>query len=214
MADIYTLEAQPRSITGKKVNQLRRQGLVPAVIYGAKFKPVTVQIPYRALELTLRQAGGTHLINLNIGGNTQSVVAYEVQRSVLGGLITHVDFLAVDATTKLKTEVPIHFINEAPGVRAGYGVLLNGVSSIEVEALPADLIDRVDVDLTPLANVNDAIYVRDLKLGDKVTILTPGDEMIVRLAVQTVHEEAEAAEVSSTEPEVIKKGKIEEDEEA
>ena len=213
MAENYTLEAAPRTITGKKVSQLRNEGLVPAVIYGAKTDPIQVQIPYRALEIVLRKAGGTHLINMEIGRKKQTVIAREVQRHVLRGTIQHVDFLAVDASTLLRTEVPIHFVNDAPAIQRGLGVLLNGISTLEVEALPADLIDHVDVDLSSLENVNDALFVRDLSLGDKITIVTGEDEMIVRVTTQQVEEEAPASEVSSTEPEVIKKGKEDEDEE-
>ncbi len=213
MAETYTLEAQPRTITGKKVSQLRTQGLVPAIIYGAKTDPVQVQIPYRALELALRAAGGTHLINIDLGKKNQIVIARSVQRHILKGTITHVDFLAVDATTKLRTEVPVHFINESPFVARGQGVLLNGITTIEVEALPADLIDHVDVDLSTLENLNDTLFVRDLKLGSSVTLITSEDEMIVRVTTQYVEEEAPINEVTSTEPEVIKKGKDDEEEE-
>jgi large subunit ribosomal protein L25 len=211
VAETFTLEAQPRTITGKKVSQLRNQGLVPAIIYGAKIEPIQVQIPYRALELALRSAGGTHLINIDLGKKKQTVIARSVQRSILKGTIEHVDFLAVDATTKLRTEVPVHFINEAPAIQRSLGVLLNGISTLEIEALPADLIDHVDVDLSSLENVNDAIFVRDLKLSDKLSIMTGEDEMIVRIIVQQVEDEAATGEVSSSEPEVIKKGKEDED---
>jgi large subunit ribosomal protein L25 len=212
VAETYTLEAQPRTITGKKVSQLRNEGLVPAVVYGAKIQPIQVQIPYRALELVLRKAGGTHLITLDLGGDQQQVLAREVQRSILKGLITHVDFMAVDLKSKIRTEVPIHFINESPAVQKRLGVLLNGVQTLAIESLPTDLMDRIDVDLSSLNDVNDAIFVRDLKLGDKITILSDHDDMIVRVTVQQVEEEAPVGELSSTEPEVIKKGKEDEEE--
>ncbi len=210
MADNYTLEAQPRTITGKKVSQLRRQGLVPAIIYGAKIQPIQVQVPYRALELTLRKAGGTHLIQVDLGSSQQTVLAREVKRSILRGEIEHVDFFAVDMATKIRTEVPIHLINESPAVQRLSGVLLNGVQTLEIEALPGDLVDRIDVDLSTLANINDAIYVRDLRVSDTLHILTDGDDMIVRVTIQQVVEDLPEGEVTSVEPEVIKKGKEEE----
>lgn len=211
MADTYTLDAQPRTVIGKQVRQLRNVGLIPAVIYGSHTQPLHVQIPVRELELTLRKAGGTHLINLNLGYTNQTVIAREVQRHILRGSILHVDFLAVDASTKLRTEVQLHFINESPAVRAGIGVLLIGISSIEIEVLSSELMDSVNVDLSSLVEVNDSVHVRDLGLGDKVTVITPEDEMIARVIIQAVQDEGPAPEISSSEPEVIKKGKIDEE---
>jgi large subunit ribosomal protein L25 len=214
VAETYTLEAQPRSVTGKKVGALRRQGLVPVIVYGSKIEPISLQIPYRALQITLAKAGGTHLISLDVaGGSSQIVLARAVQRDVLKGDILHVDFLAVDAQTRISTVVPVHFSGEAPAEKAGLGVLLNGLQSVEIEALPADLIDRVEVDLSSLKAVNDSIHVRDLKVGDKVTVLNDPDELIVRVIVQAEQQEPEADLPTSAEPEVVKKGKADEDDE-
>ena len=147
MADNYIIDAQARTITGKKVSQLRNSGLVPAVVYGASVQPVHVQIAYRPLEVALMKAGGTSLITLNVGDSTHTVITRDVQRDILRGKITHVDFLAVSATTLIKTEVPVHFINESPAIALRLGVLTAVSPSIEIEALSGDLIDHVDVDL-------------------------------------------------------------------
>ncbi|MBW4436994.1 MAG: 50S ribosomal protein L25 [Pleurocapsa minor GSE-CHR-MK-17-07R] len=211
MSDSYTLEAQARTVIGKKVSQLRRSGLVPVVVYGSKSDPVNLQIPYRALQVTLLKAGGTHLININVeGSKPQSVLARSVQRHPIKGEILHVDFLAVDASTKIATVVPLHFVGEAPAEKARLGVLLNGLQTLDVEALPADLIDSVDVDLSVLKAVGDSIHVRDLKISDKVTVLTGADEMVVRIIVQEEQTETSDAPVSA-EPEVLKKGKTDEE---
>jgi large subunit ribosomal protein L25 len=213
MAESYSLDAQPRAVVGKKVGALRRSGFVPVVVYGAKTEPFNLQIPYRALQVALMKAGGTHIINLNIDGKKpQMVIARSVQRDVIKGDILHVDFLAVDATTKITTSVPVQYVGEAPAVKANLGVLLNGIQTIEVEALPADLIDRVEVDLSSLKAVNDSIHVRDLKLSSKVAILSDADDMIVRVTVQEEIVEV-TDEVTASEPEVMKKGKTDEEEE-
>ncbi|MBE2184009.1 MAG: 50S ribosomal protein L25 [Anaerolineae bacterium] len=212
MAEQFSLEAQPRTVTGKNVAKLRREGLVPVVVYGSKVESFNLQIPYRSLQIALANAGGTNLINLNVeGSKQQQVLARSVQRDVIKGEILHVDFLAVDASTKITTVVQIHLNGEAPAVKAGFGTLLNGIQSVEIEALPADLLSRIDVDLSILKDVNDTIHVRDLNLGDKVTILTDHDDMIVR--VTALHEVVEETtdEVTSAEPEVVKKGKADED---
>src|SRR5690606_35837774 len=163
-------DAQPRSVTGKKVHQLRVQGLVPAVIYGYEFAPVSVQIPYRPLEVALRKAGGTNIINLSVDGKTHTVITREVQRDVMRGTISHVDLLAVSATTLITTDVPVHFVNESPAVESRLGTLTTMLQAIQLEALPADLIDHVDVDLSVLAHPGDAIHVRDLTFSDKLNV--------------------------------------------
>lgn len=212
MAETYTLEAQARTITGKKVSQLRRAGLVPAVVYGSKTEAFNVQIPYRLLQTMLLKAGGTHLINLSVDGKDTPVLAREVQRDVMRGEIMHVDFLAVDMSQPIRAEVQVVFVGESPAVKVGGGVLLTLAQSLEIEALPADLISRVEVDVTSLVNVNDALHVRDLKLSSKVTVITDPAEMLVRIGVQEEQAEAVEGEVTSAEPEVITKGKIDEEE--
>ena len=141
MATTYNIEAESRSVVGKKVSQLRVQGLVPAVIYGAKFEPVNVQIPYRPLEIALGQAGGTSLININFDGKTQSVITREVQRDVLRGSILHVDFLAVDASTRITTDVAVHLVGASPIIEARQAVLIHTMSTLSIEALSADLVE-------------------------------------------------------------------------
>ncbi len=213
MAETYTLDAQKRTLIGKQVGQLRRAGIIPAVVYGARTAPIHVQIDARQLKATLLKAGGTHLITMNIEGRSQQVIARDVQRDVIRGDILHVDFLAVDASTKVRTEVPIAFVGEAPAVQMGMGILLQGLSTLEIEALPADLVERIEVDLSPLKSLNDSIHVRDLKLGDKLTVVTDPDAMIVRVTVTSaaVSEAAAELEERSAEPEVIEKGKKQEE---
>ena len=211
MAETYTLEAQARTITGKKVGQLRREGLIPAVIYGSKFESVNVQIPARALQTTLLKAGGTHLINLSVDGKSTPVLARDVQRDVMRGHILHVDFLAVDMAQPVRAEVPVVLVGEPAAVKAGIGLLVSLIQSLEIEALPGDLIDRIEVDVTGLKNFNDAIHVSDLNLGGKVTVLAEPDDMLARISVQEEQAEAVEGEVSSAEPEVISRGKAEEE---
>lgn len=215
MAESYVLEAEPRSVVGKKVSRVRREGLVPAVIYGPKIEPVTVQIPYRPLQLTLLKAGGTHLIDIKSGGKTHTVLAREVQRDILRGDILHVDFFAVDLKAKISIDVPLHFINESPAVAAKKGVLLTGPTVITIETLPSHLLDRIEIDISGLAEVGDSIHVRDIKLDAEITILNDPDEMIARITQTSAarSEEAEEAEEAAIgEVEIIKKGKADEEE--
>ncbi len=220
MAENYTLEAQPRTIIGKKVKQLRRQGLVPVSVVGPKIEPFNLQIPYRPLQVTLMNAGGTHLIDLQVDGDTTTVLARQVQRDVLRGDILHVDFFAVDMASTIKTDVPIHFIGESAAVAARIGILITGPTVITIETLPSNLIGQIEIDLSPLVNVGDSIHVRDLDLGPDIAIINDPNEMIAQIsqpsaarAEEEEEAEAAAAEEVSAEPEVIAKGKVEEEEE-
>ncbi len=215
MAESYNLDAQPRTIVGKKVSQLRTQGLVPAVIYGTHIQPISVQIPYRPLQVALAKAGGTSLIDISVGKDTQTVLARHVQRDVMNGSILHVDFLALDMNARIQTEVPVHFVNESPAVNQRVGVLLQGVNTLTIEALPRDLINRVEVDISSLKEMGDSIHVRDLNVPSAVTIIAEADEMVVRVTpLPTVTEdEAVTTEGGAAEPEIVARGKAEEEDE-
>lgn len=210
----FSLEAQPRSVTGKKVSQLRNNGLVPATVYGPKIAPISVQLPYRALEITLMKAGGTNLIDLSVDGTTHSVLARAVQRDVLKRTILHVDFFAVDLSAKIRTEIPFHLVGESPVVAQKRGILITGANSVTVEILPSQLMNSIEIDLSQMKNVGDTITIGDLKLGEGILIMGEPEEMIARI-VQTSaarsEEELEEAAAANIEPEVIHKGKQEEE---
>ncbi len=197
MAD-YVIEAQPRTVTGKQVRQLRNQGLVPAVVYGPKIEPVQIQVPYRPLEVTLMKAGGNHLIDIQVDKKTHTVLTRFVQRHVVKGNILHVDFFAVDVTQTLTADIFIQFIGESPAVNASIGMLMTGASSLTVETLPTNIPENIEVDLSGLAEIGDSIHVRDIKMGEGITILNDPDELIARIvqpsaARSAADEEAEAA---------------------
>ncbi|MCC6803570.1 MAG: 50S ribosomal protein L25 [Anaerolineae bacterium] len=215
MAETYTLDAESRSLIGKKVRQLRVKGLVPAVIYGARVDPIVLQIPYRPLELALRDAGGTRLININYGANTQSVIAREVQRDVLRGTIIHVDFLAVDASTRISADIAIRLVGESPAMQTRIGELVHQTQTLSIEAVPADLIDSIDVDISGLREVGDAIHVRDLNVNPNITVLSDPEELIVRInALREVaaeeETEGEETETATSEPELVTRRRAEE----
>ncbi len=217
MAEIFNLDAQARSLVGKKVGQLRVQGFVPAVVYGARFEPVNLQIPYRPLELALMHAGGTHLINVNFDGKTQSVIARAVQRDVLRGTIMHVDFLAVDASTRITADVPIRLVGASPAAETRVGELIQQMAALSIEAVSADLIDEIEVDISGLKAVGDAIHVHDLNISPNITVLDDPEDLVVRISPirELIEEEgaAEEGETAASEPEVIARGKPEEEEE-
>jgi len=208
----YTIEAQRREVTGRRVSRLREAGLVPGVVYGPTLASIPIQIPYRPLEVLLMHAGGTNLIDIKIDDQTHTVLAREVQRHILRGDITHVDFFALNMNQPITADVYIQFIGESPAVEAGEGIL----SSLSIETLPTDLVSEVQVDISSLENVGDAIYVRDLNVSDKLTIHNDPDELLARVVVPSAiraleEEELEAEEVEDEADEVGEVERVGED---
>ncbi len=213
--EAITLTAQPRTVTGKQVRQMRREGLVPAVVYGHRTAPMSVQIEERALRQVLQRAGGNQLIRLNVGdgGTPRMVLLREIQREPVSRRLLHVDLYEVIMTERIRTEIPVVFTGASPVVKRGDGLLYHGVESVEVECLPGDLIQHIEVDLSSLIEVDQEITVGDLSLGDKLEILSDPNEVLAR--VLPVQEEVveEAAPAAEAEVEVISHEKPAEGEE-
>jgi large subunit ribosomal protein L25 len=210
-----TLTGALRTVAGRQVGQVRRAGFVPGTIYGPKTKPVNVQFHYRTLQVALMKAGGTHLINLTVENDqTYTVIAREVQRDIIRGDILHVDFFALDLNAKLRTDVPLHFVGESPAVQAKQAILIVGANNLTVELLPSQLISVIEVDISKLLNVGDAIHASDIKLASGIEIINDPEEMLVKLIQPSAarSEEEEAAEEGSSQPELISKGKEDEEE--
>ena len=214
------LKVEKRTIIGKRVKVLRREGIIPALLYGPKTEPVPIQCDERELQRVLAWAGGTNLIALRIGdaGKPEMTLVSEVQRDSITNDLYHVDFYQVVMTEKVTAEVNIVFVGEPPAVQQSDVMLLQGADSVEVECLPGDLIHSIEVELSDL-EIDDAIYVRDLQVPDNVAILTDGEELVVKVQYLYIPEEEEEEEeewleVAPEEVEVIAKGKEEVEEEA
>jgi large subunit ribosomal protein L25 len=215
MAELV-LNAKPRSVIGKAVKALRRQGWIPAVLYGRHISPLPIQVEGRELQRVLSQArGGTRLITLQVDGETHLALIREVQREPIRREILHVDFQAIEMTEKIRVEVPVIFKGASPAVERGEGVLVHGLTHVEIECLPKDLIEAITVDLGVLDRVDAAIYVRDLQAPPGVTIVSDPDELIALVtapAAEAIEEAPLPAE--APEVEVIGRGKkVEEEEE-
>ncbi len=204
------LKVEPRQVTGKKVSSLRRQGIVPAVVYGQGLEAKLLQIESKQLQKVLRQAGSHNLILLEIEGQeSQIALAREVQREPIKHQYVHVDFYAVSMDVKVTARVPIITTGVSPAVRDLGGILMQGLDELEIECLPADLISSITVNIDSLANFHDSLTVADIKLPDTITILSGSDSMVVRVEAPraVVAEEESAALPTSAEPEVIKVAK-------
>lgn len=198
------LTAERRTVLGKQVKQLREQGWTPGVMYGHDFDPVPLQLEARSLQQVLAQVGGSQLISIKVEGQEQPEVALvrEVQRDPIRRTPLHVDFYRVMMTERLTAEIPLEIIGKSPVVEAREGILLQGLSAIEVECLPGDLVDAIEVDLSDLTEVDQALHVRDLAVPAGIDILTDPDEMIVHV-VPLEEEEVEEVEVIVPEAEEV-----------
>ncbi len=189
----YKLNAQERTVIGKKVGKLRRNGIVPIVVYGSETAPVHLQVNYRELEMTLRDAGGTNLIEIAVEGNqSYNVLARDVQRDVVRRDILHADFFAISANARITVEVPVVMINESPAVAARKGILLSGPNTLSVEMRASNMLDQIEIDLSSLEKVGDSIYVKDLNFGENARVLNDPEEMIARVAISSAARREEA----------------------
>lgn len=211
------LSANPRRVVGKQVKALRREGRLPAVLYGAGMEPLAIELEDREASRLLNRISGSTLLQLQVQGEEHMVLVREIQRDVIRRNPIHVDFLKVAMDVRITAEVPIELVGRAPAVEELGGVLVTGINSVEVEALPADLRDRVTVDLESLVKIDDSITAGDLFLGEGVELLTDPGELVARVIYQAeeVIEEAVAEEVVPTaeEPELVERGRREELEE-
>lgn len=214
-SDEIIIKVEKRSTTGKQVSQLRRQGILPAVVYGYKVDSYPIQMEKHSTTLLMKRITPTTLVSLDLGGKKTKAIVRDRNYDVVTGELLHLDFLAISMTEKLKANVAIELTGEAPVLSEVPGSLVNQIlTELEVEALPNDMPERIEVDLTGLETTEDLITVADLNLDDKITILTDEAEVIVSIGYVAEEEEPEELEEQiSIEPEVMEKGKKEENEE-
>jgi large subunit ribosomal protein L25 len=137
---------------------------VPAILYGRGVASVSLKLKRGELTKAIEAAGESNLITLDYEGKTVKVLIKEVQRSGLNGSLLHIDFFQVNMAEKIKTEIPVHFVGESKAVREMAGLLLKDVDMLEVECLPSDLVDHIDIDISVLANFHDEITTEDIVL--------------------------------------------------
>jgi large subunit ribosomal protein L25 len=216
-----TLEAVKREGRGKnEANRLRAAGRVPAVVYGTRKEgkaPISVPVavdPKAVLRILHSDSGANTLINLKLDGGESRVMVKEYQLDPVTHALLHADFYQLAMDKAIVVPVPIRIVGEAKGVKLQGGIVDFVTRDIEVECLPTDIPEHIDVDVSDLA-LHESIRVRDLPQGPKWKAVTEGDTMIVHVVTIKVEEEPVAAEaVAATaatpaEPEVIKKGKTE-----
>jgi large subunit ribosomal protein L25 len=217
--EIPTLKAEMRKAAGSRAaSRLRRDGKVPGIIYGHKIDPQPVVLP--AHDVTLLLEHGRHLVNLDVGGQMQACLFKDAQYDHLGMKLVHVDLARVDLNERVKVRVSIELRGSPKGVAEG-GVLTAVLKDLEVECLVTNIPEVIRVDVSGLA-MDQVLYVKDLKREEDMTVLSDAESVVAMVRkpqaeeVAPVEEAAEAAEgaAAAAEPEVISKGKVEEEGEA
>ena len=205
-----TLTADLRSETGKgAARKLRAAGRVPAVIYGHHREPQGLSLDARALGLTLERVSASSVFELALGGATVRTLIREIQRHPVDRSLVHVDFQELVAGEKVTVRVPLVFVGTADGVRNQGGLLEEVTRELEISADPADIPDRIDVDVSALT-IGHPLHVRDLALPAGVTVLADPGATVVQVSAPRVEEEAPAGgEAPSGEPEVLRAKKEE-----
>ncbi len=202
MTNQVTLQAEHRTITGKAVRHLRREGVLPANLTGHHMEPLAIQVKTLDVTKMLKAHGRTTVIRLSITPESEprTVMIGHVQRDPVSAAIEHIDFLLVAMTEKMHARIALRTIGAAPAVTSNVGVLLQLVNQVEVEALPDDLPQSIDVDISELKNVDDTIFVRDLKVSSQVTLHGDPDEPIIKI---TQTRAALEATIAAAEPAAV-----------
>ncbi|MFC1920629.1 50S ribosomal protein L25 [Chloroflexota bacterium] len=190
------LVANAREIKGKKVKVLRRQGLTPVNLFGSKVEPLPLQCDTSELQRILTRGGKTGVIDLKLDKikQTRNVMVREIQREPRSGQLLHVDFYQVNMAEKIRVDVPIITIGEAPALKQKDNYLAHELNNLTVECLPHEIPSRVEIDVSELTEADQAIHVEDINLGETITIITPPDQLVVRISTQFVEKEIEVEE--------------------
>lgn len=211
------LKVSRREITGKKVKVLRREGVTPLNLYGPNIESASLQVETASLKRLLSKAGRNALISLKVEGDRKPkmVMVRDIQHDPLDDALLHVDFFQVEMTHKVRADVPIHFVGEAPAAKSRRAMLIESLTELHVEALPADLPRHFEVDMSVLEEIDQAIHVRDIVLPEGVEVLTDPEHVIVKVMeakVEVIEEEVAVAE--EEEAEEVEEGAEEAEEKA
>jgi len=208
--DDLKIQANKREVLGKKVRFLRREGVTPVHIFGHNVESLALQCDTDNLLQVIEQAGTTRLIDLEVEGDKQprTVFIREIQRNEISGQLLHVDFYQIRKTEKIKAEVPLVFIGEAPALHLKGRMLAQELSSISVECLPDKLPPQVEIDLSSLEELDQAIHVSDIALSSDITLMTSPEQLVVKVSEirMRIEEEEVVAEEEVTEEAEVEEG--------
>lgn len=189
----HTLHAEKRELTGRKVRRLRKEGIIPATLYGKGKKSQNVQTSEELFIPTYKEVGETGLVELTLDGKKHAVLISNIQIHPVTGSAIHIDFREVDLTEKVKASVPVELVGESPAEKSGIGTAVLMVNEIEVEALPGDLLENFEVDATILTEVDQVFTVSDLKYDkSKIEVQSEADLVLAKVEPPQKEEVIEA----------------------
>ncbi len=191
--ETYELQAEPRTITGKKVRTLRADGKVPAVLYGHNVTPSLLSLSKGELEKVYRKAGGSSVVTVKMAEGKQNALIHDIHLHPTTGAHLHVDLYQVRMDEKIKAVVPLEFTGEASAVRELDGILLTNLTELEVECLPGDLPQHIDVSVDGLDSFEASLTVADLKVPTAVTVLTDPETAVASVTPPRTQEEVDEA---------------------
>ena len=187
--------AEKRDIFGKKTRNLRRQGFLPAVVYGGGKSALPITVKESEFLKLWKSAGESTVVELDIGKEKKNVLIHDVDIDPIKDNPIHVDFYAVDMTKKIHVDVALEFIGESDAVKAG-GILVKVLHALKVEALPNDLPHSISIDISQLKNAGDSIIVDAVKIPKGVKVLDNSKETIAMVEAPRAEEEAKAEEAA------------------
>ena len=209
------LKATKRNVTGKQVKALRRAGELPAVIYGRHVEPLSISLDAHSTELVFAKLTSSSLVTIDVEGQEFAALVREKQRNFIKGNLTHVDFLALDLTETIRTKVRLTFTGVASAVKDFSAVLVHRMEALEVECLPVNLPERINVDISSLKEIGNNIRVSEIPLPENVTVLDDGDDIVIIATIAKEETPEEGAVVPGAEAAApgisVERGKKEEE---
>lgn len=211
----FSLEAKIRQEKNRALDQLRAEGWIPSVVYGAPDEPQVISVPTRAFAKLFAQAGESSLIALTLDGKEVNVLVQDIQRDPLTDEMIHADFRRVDMTKPIVAEVKLQMIGVAPAVKELGGTLVHPKNAVDIRALPSNLVSHLDVDLAFLKTFEDIFRVRDLVLPPGIEVVDDAETVLALVEAPRTEEEMKAldAQVDIDVSKVEVAGKKKEDEE-
>ena len=185
------LQTTTREVLGKKVRFLRRQGIIPLHLFGHNVESIALQCDTAQFRKVLAKAGKTRLIDLKLDKTKKprKVVVREIQRAPCTEELLHVDLYQVSMEEKIKLEIPVILVGQAPALKSKDNILSQELNSLNIECLPDQIPDNVQVDISSLAEADQAIRVKDLGLSDKITVINDPEVVVVRIGLRRKEEE-------------------------
>jgi len=199
------LQANKREVSGKKVRFLRRQDITPTHLFGHGIESLSLQCNTAELQHIIARAGRTRLINLKIEADKhpRSVFIREIQKDAIKGKLLHVDFYQIRKSEKMKADIPIVLVGEAPAMKQKGRMLTQALTNLSIECLPDKLPPQIEVDLSPLEEIEQALFVKDIPLSPDIAVTTDPDQMVVKVSeVRVLEVEEVVAEVEAEAEEV------------